>query len=87
MNGPLVDFLSSLGHRLSLVSDDPRETSFLFQRLSVSIHRFNSVCLPAQFFTSRDASRINIVFSINVSAFGNEVSRAIYNNNIIIILV
>ena len=51
------EFLSSLGHRLSLVSDDPRETSFLFQRLSVSIQRFNSVCFcnsfgnpPAQFF-------------------------------------
>jgi hypothetical protein len=50
------DFLSSLGHRLFLVSDDPRETSFLFQRLSVAIQRFNSVCfchsfgnLPAQF--------------------------------------
>ncbi len=51
------EFLCSLGQRLSLISDDPRETSFLFQRLSVSIQRFNSVCfynsfgnLPAQFF-------------------------------------
>jgi hypothetical protein len=51
------DFLSSLGQRLSLVSDDPRESSFLFQRLSIAIQRFNSVCfcnsfgnLPAQFF-------------------------------------
>jgi len=51
------DFLSSLGHRLTLVSDDPRESSFLFQRLSMCIQRFNSVCfcnsfgnLPAQFF-------------------------------------
>ena len=39
------DFLSLLGNRLSLVSDDPRESSFLFQRLSVSIQRFNSICL------------------------------------------
>ena len=51
------DFLSALGHRLSLISDDPRESSFLFQRLSICIQRFNSVCLcnsfgnlPAQFF-------------------------------------
>jgi hypothetical protein len=57
INQACTDFLSSLGHRLSLVSDDPRETSFLFQRLSVSIQRFNAVCfcnsfgnLPAQFF-------------------------------------
>jgi hypothetical protein len=47
------DFLSSLGHRLSLVW----ESSFLYQRLSVAVQRFNSVrfCnsfgnLPAQFF-------------------------------------
>ena len=37
------DFLSPLGHRLPLVSDDPRESSFLFQRLYVSFQRFNSV--------------------------------------------
>jgi len=50
------DFFCALGQRLSLITDDPRETSFLFQRLSVSIQRFNSVCfynsfgnLPAQF--------------------------------------
>ena len=30
------DFLSSLGQRLFLISDDPRESSFLFQRLSVA---------------------------------------------------
>jgi len=40
LNKARSDFLSSLGHRLS---DDPRESSFLFQRLSVSIQRFNSV--------------------------------------------
>ena len=51
------DFISPLGHQLSLVSDDPRESPFLFQRLSVAIQRFNSVyfCnsfgnLPAQIF-------------------------------------
>jgi len=39
-----TDFLSALGHRLSRSTDDPRETFFLFQRLSVAIQRFNSVC-------------------------------------------
>jgi hypothetical protein len=39
-----MEFLSLLGHRLSLVTDDPRETSFLFQRLSIAIQRFNTVC-------------------------------------------
>jgi len=57
INQACCDFLSSLDHRLFMVSDDPRETSFLFQRLSVAIQRFNSVfschsfgSLPAQFF-------------------------------------
>ena len=31
------DFLSVLSQRLFLVSDDPQETTFLFQRLSVAI--------------------------------------------------
>ena len=43
------DFLSTLGHRLSLVSEDPRESAFLFQRLSVAIQRFNSVCFSYSF--------------------------------------
>ena len=36
-------FLDSLGERLSSVSGDPRETTFLYQRLSVLIQIFNSV--------------------------------------------
>ena len=37
------DFLSPLSHRLSLVSDNPRKSSFLFQRHPAFIQRFNSV--------------------------------------------
>ena len=36
-------FLDSLGECLSSVSGDPRETTFLYQRLSVLIQIFNSV--------------------------------------------
>jgi hypothetical protein len=46
INGPLnseaVVFLSELGRRLSTISDQPRETSFIFQRLSVIIQHFNA---------------------------------------------
>ena len=65
----IIIIVSPLDRRLSLVSDDPRESSFLFQRLSVSIQRFNSVCfcnsfgnLPAQFFDHprRTESIINL---------------------------
>jgi hypothetical protein len=49
------DFLSSLVHCLSLVSDDPGKSSFLFQRLSAAIQLQHCFCnsfgnLPAQFF-------------------------------------
>ena len=36
-------FLDSLSERLSSISGDPRETTFLYQRLSVLIQIFNAV--------------------------------------------
>ena len=36
-------FISALGHRTPPISDDPRETFFLVQRLSVAVQRFNAV--------------------------------------------
>ena len=44
-----TDFISGLGHRISSNTDDPRETYFLFQRLSVAIQRFNAVCFANSF--------------------------------------
>jgi hypothetical protein len=76
------NFLSSLGHRLSLVLDDPRGSSLLFQCLSITIQRFNSVCAAHSgtcqhnFLTSRDTPRIYFLF-INLSAFGKELPKAI----------
>ena len=42
-------FLRELGRRLTLSTDDTRETMFLFQRLSVAIQRFNAVCFAGTF--------------------------------------
>ena len=42
-------FLSELGHRISALSGDNRETSFLFQRISAVVQRFNSVLLRESF--------------------------------------
>ena len=38
-------FLRELGRRLARTSDDPRESTYLFQRLSVAMQRFNAVCV------------------------------------------
>jgi len=45
INQASCKFISSSGHHLSLVSDDPQETPFLFQCLSVTIQRFNLICI------------------------------------------
>ena len=44
-----TSFLSELGRRLSSVSNDPNETLYLFQRISVALQRFNSVLLHDSF--------------------------------------
>ena len=47
-------FLSDLGRRITSVTGDPRETSHLFQRLSVAIQRFNYVCFRGSFVAPPD---------------------------------
>jgi len=48
------DFISALGHKISSVSGEERETSFLFQRLSVALQRFNAVLLYDSFVFQDD---------------------------------
>ena len=45
-------FICELGRRTALRTSDPRETAFLFQRISVAIQRFNAVCLANTFVLS-----------------------------------
>ena len=42
-------FLSELGRRISVVTGDMRETTFLFQRLSIAIQRFNCILFKSSF--------------------------------------
>jgi len=44
-----ADVISALGHRISTNSDDPRDTFFILQRLSVTIQRFNAACFANSF--------------------------------------
>ena len=52
LNASALNFLSEVGRRLSSVSGDSRETSFLFQRLSVIVQCFNSVLILDSFCTT-----------------------------------
>ena len=54
INAKGASFLSELGHRITACTGDPRETSFLFQRLSVIIQRFNRVAFDGSFIHTAD---------------------------------
>ena len=45
LSSSTLDSLVELGRRISSQSGDVRETSYLLQRISVAIQRFNSVLL------------------------------------------
>ena len=49
INNSGLDFIKDLGKRLTLSSGDIRETSYLFQRMSTTIQRFNAVAFRGTF--------------------------------------
>jgi len=57
--GPLSvsaqEYVAQIGRRSTEVTTDPRETTFLFQRLSVAVQRFNAVYLADTFPISKSA--------------------------------
>jgi hypothetical protein len=49
------EFILDLGHRISYVTDDPRESGFLFQRIPVTLQRFIAVvCFTYAFEQEHD---------------------------------
>ena len=44
-----LEFITELGRRISGVTQEPRETQFLFQRLSISLQRGNAVAFENTF--------------------------------------
>ena len=44
-----VEFLQELGRRLAAISDDNRQTSLLFQRISIMLKRFNAITFADTF--------------------------------------
>ena len=51
MTADALAFFSDLGHKLSSVTGDPREASYLFQRLSICIQRANAALFRECFVT------------------------------------
>ena len=44
-----ADFINGIGRQIALHTRDQRETSFLWQRLSIALQRFNAVCFRGSF--------------------------------------
>ena len=49
MNTSAYQFLSELGQKISAISGEEREGSYLFQRISVLVQRYNAVMLHESF--------------------------------------
>jgi len=49
LNAQAVGLLTDLGRRITTKSGEPRETAFLFQRVSVAVQQFNSVLVRDSF--------------------------------------
>jgi len=58
------DFISALGHKISSVSGEERETSFLFKRLSVALQRFSAVLLHDTFVFQDDPDKYSHGISV-----------------------
>ena len=54
INKSAVEFLTELGRRIGIVSGEEREGMFLFQRLSVTLQRYNAILLHNSFVTGGD---------------------------------
>jgi len=49
INNSGISFISDLGRNLTRITGDTREASFLFQRLSITVQRFNAVAFRGTF--------------------------------------
>jgi len=47
-----VELVQEIGRRITLVTEDSRETVFLFQRLSIALQRGNAVSFLSTFTTT-----------------------------------
>jgi len=62
LNASALNFSSEVGRQLTSLSADSRETSFLFQRLSMIIQRFNSALIMDSFCFSGPPASSHICF-------------------------
>jgi hypothetical protein len=64
--GPICEdgqlFIQEIGKRISAATSDPRETAFLFQRISIAVQRYNAICFAGTFQSPSEASHLDFFF-------------------------
>ena len=56
-NNRAVELVQELGRRMTAVTEDTRETTYLFQRLAVALQRGNAVSFHSTFTTDAPSKR------------------------------
>ena len=90
LNGSAVSFLSGLGQRVTEISGENREDSFLFQRLSVLIQRFNAVLLHDCFVdevAGHSSYNICVAFCIRSNLWNPSVLYVTEGKIIIVVII
>jgi len=61
-----IELTQDIGRRITTITEDTRETTFLFQRLSMALQRGNAVFFP-QHHGNRVNCRCNHIFVLVIS--------------------
>ena len=89
-NEKVIETIQEIESRMTKATNDPNETQYLFQRLSVAIQRDNAVSfLNTSFFQKnvRAATIINIILIYSYQPAGFVLAGATKYNNIIIMVI
>ena len=57
MNASAMSFICDVARRIRMKSNDEREADFLFQRLAITIQRYNAVLLHDSFGAFNDPDK------------------------------
>ena len=76
-----IEVTQEIGQRITVVTEDTRETEFLFQRLSMALQRVNAVSFQNTMITEWNVVATIYVFSFNISACGFVLVGPNNNNN------
>ena len=73
MNATALGFINEIGRKICMITDERRETSFLKQRISIALQRFNAVCFRGSFSHLEDSEYAEVNPYLHVSSTSSSV--------------